>query len=152
MTFRVHALRKGVVVALLQRSCCGMRSAAAGKRTACKSYACAHRRSLMASEQRAGRRADGGADDSAFHRVVGGGLVGGFSAHLRVRVHAALGIIEAELVEALSGSGKDEYPGAGGRRRGATREQQHGKGRELFHLADGGAGGTRCQPLGHSFT
>lgn len=130
-----------------------MRSAAAGERAARQADARTYCRTLVTSQQGARGRADSGAYDSALHRIVGGSLISSFPADLRMRVHPAILIIETELVEALAGSRKDENPGASGRRRGARGEQQDcGAQSDDLHFAGGGAGGTRCQPLGHSFT
>jgi hypothetical protein len=145
-------LRKGVVVSLLQRSCCGTRSVAADERTAGQTDSGAYCCALMAAEQGARGSADGRADDSAFHRVVGRRLLCSLSADLRVRVAAAILLIEAELVEALPGSRKDENAGAAGRNRRATSDEYGYCYKTNPHFAGGGAGGTRCQPLGHSFT
>lgn len=151
MPFRIHALRERVVVALLQRARGRVRTVCANERAACKTYASADRSALVAAKQAAGRSTDGRADDGAFHCLVVGRLLGRFTAHLRVRIAAALLLVEAELIEALAGAREDEDAGPARRGRRAGGEQQCSEaGGDFLHF--GGVGGTRCHPLGHSLT
>src|SRR5688572_25625570 len=113
-----------MVVTLLKRSRRCIPLVGAHQRAASKADAGADRGALAAADQSAGGSADRGADHGALRRAVAGGLFGGFSADLRMRKAAAFLFVETELVEVLAGAGKHQDPGAAGRGRGATREQQ----------------------------
>ncbi len=143
-----------VVVALLERIAGSLRFARAGESTAREADAGANASTRAAAEEATGCRADRGTHGRARYRApVLRIRYRGAADRLR-RVLAALVVIKAELIEALSGARQNHHARAGRRRRCAAGEKRCRAESEnrAFHHCPGGDGGTAFQPLAHSLT
>jgi hypothetical protein len=123
MSFRVHALKVGVIVAPLQ----AIRGALCGASTCqgpyCEPGACSHGSAAAAAYGCAGCGADHRADCGTLDPAVRGGLTGRSAADLYAGILPAFKIVGPKLVEALAGTRQRHHPGTGGHRRARANHQ-----------------------------